>query len=373
MTQYNLTNDRSDFNLVFRSENQNVSARLTQVYLEMSTYCNLSCRSCVRNSIVDFKRTHFSPNLMKRLFPMLKKLDLERIVLLGFGEALCNPDIKRLLKKLRSLPTSIVLVTNAAFLSDTMTSYLVDLPIDEIVVSWDDDINSSVTTNRKGINTDLFRNNCEQLLKLKNSSHKDRPRIGLEIVATKSNYSFIPQAIAYGTSIGIDQFIISNLFPYSEEMNNEILYAIGSKPPVNLRKYLSKEIKHNNLTLANQSVDIPRRCPFIDKGTMFITAAGEVSPCPELAYTHQAFYFGSDRMHNRFIVGNITRQSIQSIWDSRLFAEFRNAFIYYDYSDCSFCHQPDRCGMRKDESVDCFYNSTPCGECLWAKDIIICP
>ena len=94
--------DNSDFNLVFRFEKQSVSTRITQVYIELSTHCNLSCRSCVRNSIVDFKKIHFSPALMQKLVPMLKKLQLERIVLLGFGEALCNPDIKSLLKSLRA-------------------------------------------------------------------------------------------------------------------------------------------------------------------------------------------------------------------------------------------------------------------------------
>lgn len=373
MALINLMKDTSDFNLVFRTEKQDVSPRITQVYLEMSTHCNLSCRSCVRNSIVDFKNSHFSPELMRRVLPMLKKLRLDRIVLLGFGEALCNPDIKHLLKSLRTLKTKIVLVTNAAFLSEEMSSYLVNLPLDEIYVSWDDDIDGGVNINRKGIKADLFRMNIEILLKLKNISHDERPRIGMEMVATKSNYHLIPQAIAYGSSVGIDKFIVSNIFPYSKEMGKEILYDIGSKPPVNLKKYLSKEIKNSNVVTANQSVDITRRCPFIEKGTIFITATGEVSPCPELAYTHPAFYFGSDRMHNRFIVGNMINQSIQSVWDNKQFSEFRKNFVHYDYSDCSFCYQPDRCGMRTDESVDCFCNTTPCGECLWAKDIVICP
>jgi MoaA/NifB/PqqE/SkfB family radical SAM enzyme len=365
--------DNSDFNLVFRFEKQDISSCITQAYIEMSTHCNLSCRSCVRNSIVNFKKTHFSPAMMRKILPMLKKLQLERIVLLGFGEALCNPDIKYLLKSLRTLKTRIVLVTNAAFLSEEMSTYLIGLPLDEIYVSWDDDIEGDATINRQGIQAGVFRRNIEFLLKLKKSSLDDSPHVGMELVATKSNYQLIPQAIAYGHSVGIDKFIVSNIFPYYKNMGNEILYNIGSKPVINLKKYLQREIKHYNVVIANQSVDITRRCPFIEKGTIFITVNGEVSPCLELAYTHPAFYFGSDRMHNRFIVGNMMNQTIQSIWDNKQFTEFRNNFATYDYSDCSFCYQPDRCGMRTLESVDCYCNTTPCGECLWAKDIVLCP
>lgn len=304
---------------------------------------------------------------------MLKKISLDRIVLLGFGEALCNPDIKVLLKSLRTVKTRIVLVTNAAFLSEEMSRFLVTLPLDDIYVSWDDDIEGAVTINRQGIQSGVFRRNIELLSEFKQSSCDDRPHIGMELVATKSNYQLIPQAIEYGHSVGIDRFIVSNIFPYSKEMENEILYRVGSEPVLNLKRHLKREITKYDIVIANQSVDITRRCPFIENGTIFITAEGEVSPCPELAYTHPAYYFGSDRMHNRFIVGNMTNQSIQSIWDNRQFSEFRKNFVTYDYSDCSFCYQPEKCGMRTLESIDCFCNTTPCGECLWAKDIIICP
>lgn len=365
--------DNSDFNLIFRFEKQPVSTHIKQVYIELSTHCNLSCRSCVRNSIVDFKKIHFPPALMQKLVPMLKKLQLDRIVLLGFGEALCNPDIKSLLKSLRALKTKIVLVTNAAFLSEEMSRYLVALPLDDIYVSWDDDIEGNVTINRQGIQAGVFRRNIEYLLGLITSSSNRRPHIGMELVATKSNYQLIPQAIAYGHSVGIDKFIVSNIFPYSKEMENEILYQVGSKPALDLKKYLKREIKNYKVVIANQSVDITRKCPFIEKGTVFITANGDVTPCPELAYTHPAFYFGSDRMHNRFILGNMMDQTIQNIWDNKQFSEFRKNFVTYDYSDCSFCYQPEKCGMRTLESVDCFCNTTPCGECLWAKGIILCP
>lgn len=365
--------DASDYNLVFRFEKQAVSTSITQVYLELSTHCNLSCRSCVRNSIVDLKKSHFSPAMMRRLLPMLGELELDRIVLLGFGEALCNPRIKKLLASLRELDTRIVLVTNAAFLSESMSAYLVALPLDEIWVSWDDDIEGGTTMIRQGMQAGLFRRNIEALLGKKSAARGGRPLIGMQIIATRINYQFIPGALAYGHSIGIEKFIVSNLFPYTDQMKHETLYEVGLRPRINLSKYLRHVKKKFDMVIANQMTDKLRRCPFIEKGSVFITANGEVSPCPELAYTHPAFYFGRSRMHNRFITGSIKKQTLESIWSEKKFSEMRNNFLYYDYPDCSYCFRPDMCYHRTVDAIDCFWNPTPCGECLWAKDIILCP
>jgi len=41
---------RENFFIVFRSEKQHVSPVIKQVYIELSTHCSLSCKSCIRNS-----------------------------------------------------------------------------------------------------------------------------------------------------------------------------------------------------------------------------------------------------------------------------------------------------------------------------------
>ena len=252
-----------------KPEKQAVSPRFRQVYIELSTHCNLSCRSCIRQSIIDFKKTHFSPGLMQTLLPMLEAANLDRIVLLGFGEALCNPHIKEILTKLRGNDARIVLVSNASFLTDDMVSFLVSLPLDELYVSWDDDIYGDDTEIRRGANATIFRNNIETVVAKKVEYESTRPKIGLQIVATKSNFQFIPRSIEYGKSIGIERFIVSNLYPYSAAMAGEILYDYHPAKNFQLHKLFRHEIKRNRLTVANQDILVNRRCPFIEKGTLF--------------------------------------------------------------------------------------------------------
>lgn len=364
---------KENFFLVFKPERQFVSPRINQVYLELSTHCNLSCRGCARNSIVDFKKSHVTPAMMERILPMLKKACPERIVLLGFGEALCNPHIKNLLASLRRMRAELVLVTNATFLTEEMSSFLVDLPLDRIFVSWDDDIDGSDAELRRGSDAGIFRKNIGNLSRCKSSTENTRPHLGLEMVASRRNYRHLGRTIAFGAEIGIESFIVTNLFPYSEAMANEILYTTEPRPEIDLRRILRGEIKRHDLRVANQTAHGHRLCPFIEKGTAFITARGDVTPCPELAYTHPAYYFGTRRMHNRHVAGNLHRQTLEDLWNGTIFTELRSKFLYYDFPDCSYCYRPDLCYQRTVEDLDCAWNPTPCGECLWAKEIIICP
>ncbi len=364
---------KENFSLVFRSETQTVSPCIRQVYIELTTHCNLSCRSCIRQSIVDFRKCHFTPRLMRKLMPMLEAPSPERIVLLGFGEALSSPHIRENLKSLRKLDTKIVLVSNASFLTREMSEYLVSLPLDELHVSWDDDIFGTDLNIRRGARADIFRSNIETLAGIKAASGNSLPMIGMQIVATRVNYQHIPGSIEYGRSIGINQFIVSNLYPYTKSMTSEILYDTGFGKNTDLRRLLRREMKKYPLRVANQEMHGNRTCPFMERGTMFITAEGDIAPCPELAYTHPAFYSGMQRMHEKFILGNIKADTLEEVWNKRTFVELRNNFLYYDYPDCAYCYRPDMCYKRTVEASDCYGNQTPCGECLWAKGIVICP
>jgi MoaA/NifB/PqqE/SkfB family radical SAM enzyme len=156
-------------------------------------------------------------------------------------------------------------------------------------------------------------------------------------------------------------------------MEDWILYEKREKPPVRLDRLLKNLSRKIDIRLARQRADGERACPFIQKGSLFITARGDAAPCPELAYTHRARYFGNERVHGRYLLGNILDRSIEQIWDSEEYIELRKQFLYYDFPDCSYCYRPDLCYHRTAEGRDCFHNPTPCGECLWSKGIVICP
>ncbi len=361
------------FSWMERTERQDVSDEITQVYVELSTHCNLACRTCVRHSIENFRPRHFSRALMRRLVPMLKGLpELRRIVLLGFGEALCNPDFTFHLTALRKTGAEIVLVTNAHFIDAEIAGFLAALPVDELWLSWDDDP-AAAPRNRRGADAGSFSGKVSLVREARERAGSSRFLLGMEIVAMKSNFRALPSIVNFGTAAGIERFIVSNVFPYTEVMQDEILYTLTGRPERVTASALKGISRAANVTVAGMSSDVTRRCPFIERGTVFITAEGDIAPCPELAYTHPAWYFGSRRTHGKLHFGAITRASLASIWNSREFRDFRNNFAYFDFPDCSLCREPDMCWHRTVQNRDCYGNSAPCGECLWAKGIVLCP
>lgn len=361
------------FSWMTRTERQEVAQEISQVYIELSTHCNLACKTCVRNSIENFTLHHFSKTMMRRLVAMLRNLPrLQRIVLLGFGEALCNPDFINHLTALKSCNAAIVLVSNAHFINPKIADFLVSLPLDELWLSFDDDP-ADIAHIRRGVSSETFAQKIALLTDARTRQTSSLPKLGMEIVALRSNVRAIPAIIDYGKNAGIERFIISNVFPYAEHMKDEILYSVFDEPEISLHAVVSKSMRGTNMQIAQQNADALRSCPFIEKGTVFVTATGDIAPCPELAYTHPAWYFGSKRMHRALRFGNISRTTLEKAWRTFEFSDFRKKFEYYEFPDCSLCREPDLCWHRTVDTKDCYGNETPCGECLWAKGIVICP
>lgn len=328
----------------------------------------------MRRHIPDFVPTHLEPALMDTLLPTLNRLPrLERVVLLGFGESMLNPNFKPLLRRLRKLSADLVLVTNASLFTDDSVAFIAGLPVDELWVSRDGPIDGGEAAIRGCSDGARFGRLLESVVGAKRSGGGIK-KIGIEFVATKRNIGALRGVVSFAARAGVDEFIISNVFPYSEEMKIDILYSLygGLKTP-NPRSLIPRSARSLPIRFPEMIADRPRRCPFVERGTVFITASGEVAPCPELAYTHPAFYFGSRRLHTRHVYGTITARSLEEIWAIREFVDFRDGFRYFEFPDCATCWEPDLCWNRTVDWKDCFGYTVPCGECLWARGIVRCP
>ncbi|MEW6526211.1 MAG: radical SAM protein [Spirochaetota bacterium] len=360
------------FEWMGRQERQYVGDGIGQVYIELSTACNLSCTTCVRHSIKEFKNTHFTRRLLNKLVGQLQELShLNRIVLLGFGEALCNPDIQWHLRHLSTLNVPIVLVTNGLLINKHLAELFVLLPLEEVYISIDDPAGVRPVI-RKGSDVHIPLQAITVLQETKISKTAQKPIIGVETVVTEYTVNSVVDIITMAKQAGAEHCIVSHVFPYTSAMSNAIVYSIDGK--YDGLKQARKLLTHDTTgTVAESNASTLRRCPFIEKGTVFVNVKGYISPCPELAYTHQAYYFGNPRTHIQHRFGNIAKNSIASVWESAEFVSFRDKFRYFEFPDCTLCVEPDMCYHRTVEHKDCYWNTSPCGECLWAKGIVLCP
>ncbi|HOW83415.1 MAG TPA: radical SAM protein, partial [Spirochaetota bacterium] len=147
------TNKNATFRWMSRTESQDVSGEITRVQVELSTFCNMSCRACVRSSIRDFAPRHLTTATAKKIAASLAGLpSLETIVLLGFGEPLCNPSFKKILAGFTALNKRMTLVSNGALMDASTADFLFSIPLSELYLSWDDDITGTdPLRNREGL------------------------------------------------------------------------------------------------------------------------------------------------------------------------------------------------------------------------------
>jgi Fe-coproporphyrin III synthase len=354
-------------------ERQRVAEVVTEAYVELTTHCNLACRNCPRHAVEGFRLSHMSMKTASLVTESLcARTPLKRIVLLGYGEALCNPHFRAIAVRFQSTGAALTLVTNGHLVSGDMADFIAGLPFHEVWFSWDDPENPETGKIRRGSDPRLFWKNVEGFMEARNRHGGAIPVPGMEIVASRSNVHFLGEIIRSASQAGIARFIVTNLFPYNDAAANEVLYARGA-PEINLTKLLKKERGMYDITIAAQRLDARRRCPFIERGAVFISTRGDVSPCMELAHPHSAVYAGYSRTHAPLILGTIGQASLTGIWTAPGYLRFRDDFHYFDFPDCSTCSDPSMCYTRTREHSDCLGNPTPCGECLWAKGIIICP
>ena len=90
----------------------------------------------------------------------------------------------------------------------------------------------------------------------------------------------------------------------------------------------------------------PRRCEFIEGGACFISAEGDVSPCPPAARSHTEYVLSAEKKIKRLVFGNLFETRLEEIWQSGSYRSFREKFVHFDFPDCFSCSAAEICKNR---------------------------
>ena len=168
--------------------------------------------------------------------------------------------------------------------------------------------------------------------------------------------------------------------------------AIEQGITLNLSKLIStdqsltektKEIFDEALTVAREygiELKLPglvpkstRRCEFVEEGSAFISADGNVHPCYFLWHRYQCYINGLEKTVGPKSFGNLADNEFLEIWNSNEFLKFRKNVLKYEYPFCFNCNFA-LCDYVEGENFeqDCYINTEPCAACLWCMDIFQC-
>lgn len=342
---------------------------LRKIYIEVTTECNFSCITCIRHSWSD-KMGQMSSEAFERIMTDCKELpDLRTIHFGGFGEPTTHPDIVEMVSRCKFMGYAVEMISNGSLLSDPMSIALIDAGLDWLFVSLDGSDPGSYENIRPGADYEEVVGNIMKLQQLKKDKKSVSPRIGIEFVATKTNFSRLPFMRKLVDELKAERFIVTNMLPYHESMRDEILYDKGA----DLAEFGWESPLLSVKTAPKMKLETQRSCRFTENKAAAITWQGEVSPCYALMHSYDCYILGRKKSMTAHSFGNVLRRKLAEIWTDPEYVTFRWISRNAQYPSCTDCRQVDGCILAQTNEDDCWGNKPSCGDCLWARDLIVCP
>ncbi len=359
-----------------------------KVYIEPTNRCNLECRTCMRR-VWDEPLGLMPASTFGCILEGLRGFSpVPKIFFGGIGEPLAHPDIAEMVAQAKTLEGEVELITNGTLLSREMSRRLLHAGLDMLWVSIDGATPASYSDVRLGAALPEVLTNIAVFRNLRQTEYTQKARIGLSFVAMKRNIADLPEILRLGKELGARRLLVSNVLPYTAEMEQEVLYSrsrldffYGSfleLPVMDITEttlhplYQTLSREKSLAFTATRPNEGKGRCPFIQDQTTAISWEGNLSPCLPLLRSHKAFLEqGRERFSRRYVIGNVREKSPQDLWEDPEYVSFRRRVQAFDFAPCVVCRG---CEWGKGNEEDCFGNSFPtCGGCLWAQGVIQCP
>jgi MoaA/NifB/PqqE/SkfB family radical SAM enzyme len=365
---------------------------LAKVYIEPTNRCNITCRTCMRNTW-DEPMGMMQSATYDRILSGLSAFAVKPLVLFGgIGEPLFHPRIVDMVKGAKAIGCEVELITNGTLLTAKRSRQLVDAGLDTLWVSLDGATSDSYADVRLGAALPKVLENLEHFRPLRKGFYHPKPELGIAFVAMKRNIQELPQVIALGRSLGATRLSVSNVLPYTPEMRAETLYDRTMKdiaylssvwlPRLSLPKMDLNETTREaffgalrsgcSITFAgNQLSGANDVCTFVESGATAIGWNGSLSPCPPLLHNHVSYLRSRKRLLKRHAIGNVGERSLSDLWNDPEYTAYRERVQGFGFAPCTFC---GGCEMLDANEEDCLGNGLPaCGGCLWAQGVIQCP
>jgi MoaA/NifB/PqqE/SkfB family radical SAM enzyme len=366
---------------------------LNKIYVEPTNRCNLSCVTCIRHAWEEPLGDMAWPVFQTLIDDLADFPGAKTIAFAGLGEPLLHerfPEMVQLASE-RGLRTEMT--SNAMLLTSSLAAQLTDAGLDQFTVSIDGVSDEAHGTIRTGASLEGILDNVRELY------HRDsktatgtKLRIGIEFVAMRRNIRELPKLRRIAERIKASFILVTNVLPYTAELQNEILYNMvpsthessEGEPyaPLWILPYMDwsretqeplSQVMYQMQKLSFLDINLNERnnyCPFVQTGSTAVAWHGGVSPCPPLLHSYQCFIRGRQKEVRCCEYGRLPEQSLKAIWFQPDYVAFRGRVRKFEFSPCTDC---GGCDLAEKNEEDCFGNPFPvCGDCLWARGVLRC-
>lgn len=203
----------------------------TKLYVETTTACNLGCVMCVKQTeTCGIAEGNMGLSTFKALESALPHV--ETLILNGVGETLLNQNLAtfiRSAKKLMPENSSIGFQSNGLLFNDQKAQELLSAGLNKICISVDAITPEKLERLRAGANLSGLGNALQSVQKAKKILNMPEVKVGVEIVAMRSNLPEIPATLEWAAMHGATFALVTNVLPYTAEYIDEAVYEPCSR------------------------------------------------------------------------------------------------------------------------------------------------
>jgi MoaA/NifB/PqqE/SkfB family radical SAM enzyme len=188
------------FHSTFRDPSGDVGNLPLQLFLEVTTRCNLLCQKCLRNYSLDLKARDIPFSVVEQLGEFYEAAI--QVNTFGFGEMFLYRDLARLVEILKKQGCKVTGITNGTMISREDVAWMVRSHFDELTFSID---GATTETMRRLRGADLNRiiEVLQFIKEEKNAQKVPVPRIVVNFVAQKDNLRELPDLVQLLSGLNI--------------------------------------------------------------------------------------------------------------------------------------------------------------------------
>jgi MoaA/NifB/PqqE/SkfB family radical SAM enzyme len=326
------------FNLPLHSRSHLAKDLPTQVYIEVTNYCNSLCASCpltYNHFLPQEPKHHLSWEKFRQIVDQLPQLD--RVVLHGIGEPLLNKELPRFVFHLKERSANVLFNTNAILLDQKRGDALVEAGLDEMRVSMDA-VTPELYAKLRGV--DQLPKVIENLKAfVKRHGGRESPKLSLWWVAMQNNLHQLPDFVRLADQIGVPEVYMQRLvyFGGGEQIGEnttmkaeQSLHAALEEQQAELVKECEDMATELGLVFHASGATTPfesvsAKGPHPWQGCMrpwvlmYITVNGTALPCCIAPFATQDY--------NQIILGNVLERPLTEVWNDEKYQELRLAVL----------------------------------------------
>ena len=298
------------------------------IQLELTSRCNLRCRTCIYGHYPErWVAADLSTDVFERVMAVAPRT--HSIHLQGWGESLLREDCPELIARAKEEGLAVSLSSNGSIMSPGLACDLMQAGLDSMAFSF---AGTSPAEQDPLRGDGSFDQAVAAVKSFTGSRSATHPPVLMNYLLTRPHRGRLSRALRLAGRLGMDHLQVGHLVhPVASAQEDWPAYpatAIGRQRWFWLR--LSVLWHRTTLELPSMKRQPTPLCPKNPLENVFIGADGSVSPCvylnPPLSTTVPRLIDGQVMESPRVIMGRLTEQSLDEIWQQPAYRAFRRCF-----------------------------------------------